>query len=52
VPFHEAGIPAIDLIDFDYAYWHTLGDTADKCSPQSLKAVGDVMAKVIYTENP
>ena len=52
VPFHDAGIPAIDLIDFDYAYWHTLGDTADKCSPQSLKAVGDVMARVIYTENP
>ena len=52
VPFHEAGIPAIDLIDFDYAYWHTLGDTADKCSPQSLKAVGDVMAKVVGDEKP
>ena len=52
VPFHAAGIPAIDLIDFDYAYWHTLGDTADKCSPQSLKAVGDVMAKVVGDEKP
>jgi len=52
VPFHNAGIPAIDLIDFDYAYWHTLGDTADKCSPQSLKAVGDVMAKVVGDEKP
>ena len=52
VPFHDAGIPAIDLIDFDYAYWHTLGDTADKCSPQSLKAVGDVMAKVVGDEKP
>ncbi len=48
--FNAAGIPAIDLIDFDYAYWHTLQDTADKCSPDSLKAVGDVMAKVIYDE--
>ena len=48
--FNSAGIPAIDLIDFDYGYWHTLGDTADKCSPQSLKAVGDVVAKVVYDE--
>ena len=48
--FNAAGIPAIDLIDFDVPYWHTLGDTADKCSPQSLKVVGDVMAKVIYDE--
>ena len=50
VAFNNAGIPAIDLIDFDYAYWHTLQDTADKCSPQSLKAVGDVMAKVVSDE--
>lgn len=50
VPFNAAGIPAIDLIDFDYPYWHTLQDTADKCSPQSLKAVGDVMAKVVTDE--
>ena len=52
IPFNEAGIPAVDLIDFDYADWHTLGDTADKCSPQSLKAVGDVMAKVVGDEKP
>ena len=50
VPFNAAGIPAIDLIDFDYPYWHTLQDTPDKCSPQSLKAVGDVMAKVVTDE--
>lgn len=49
-PFNVAGIPAIDLIDFDYPYWHTLQDTPDKCSPESLKAIGDVMAKVIYDE--
>jgi glutaminyl-peptide cyclotransferase len=48
--FNQAGIPAIDLIDFDYPYWHTLQDTADKCSPQSLKIVGDVVAKEIYDE--
>ena len=48
--FNAAGIPAIDLIDFDYAYWHTLQDTPDKCSPQSLKIVGDVMLKVLTDE--
>ncbi|MGO8669952.1 MAG: M28 family peptidase [Capsulimonadaceae bacterium] len=51
VPFNEAGIEAVDLIDFDYPYWHTLDDTADKCSAASLKTVGDVVAKVIYDEH-
>ena len=50
VSFNAAGIPAIDLIDFNYPYWHTLQDTPDKCDPQSLKVIGDVMAKVIYDE--
>ncbi len=34
------GIRAIDVIDFDYPYWHTTGDTPDKCSGQSLAKVG------------
>ncbi len=50
IPLQEAGIKAIDLIDFDYAPWHTLDDTPDKCSPASLKAIGDVVAKVVYEE--
>jgi len=50
LPMQRAGIKTIDLIDFDYGPWHTLDDTADKCSPQSLQAVGDVLAKVIYDE--
>ena len=33
-----------------YAYWHTLLDTPDKCSPFSLKAVGEVVAEVVYRE--
>lgn len=45
----KAGIPAIDLIDFDYPPWHTLEDTPDKCSPESLEAVGSVIARFIYT---
>ena len=39
-PFLEAGIPAIDIIDFDYPYWHTIQDTVDKVSAQSLEIVG------------
>jgi acetylornithine deacetylase/succinyl-diaminopimelate desuccinylase-like protein len=47
---NEAGIPTIDLIDFQYPYWHTLQDTPDKCSPESLDAVGRVLVHVIYTK--
>jgi hypothetical protein len=40
VPFLERQIPAVDIIDFDYPYWHTVEDTADKVSPESLERVG------------
>jgi glutaminyl-peptide cyclotransferase len=43
-PFLERGIPAVLIIDFDYAYWHTLEDTPDKVSPDSLQAVGDTVS--------
>ncbi|MBK6799366.1 MAG: M28 family peptidase [Acidobacteria bacterium] len=48
IPFLEAGIPAVDLIDFDYedqgeSFWHTKNDTLDKISAKSLKIVGDVV---------
>ena len=43
VPYLKAGIPAVDLIDFDYPYWHTAADTLDKTSGRSLKTVGDVV---------
>ncbi len=48
MPFLRAGIPAMDLIDFEYGgpdnpYWHTKEDTLDKISAQSLKIVGDVV---------
>ncbi len=42
-PFLEAGIPAVDLIDFDYPYWHTTEDTPDKVSPESLQLIGDTI---------
>lgn len=40
---NEAGIPTMDLIDFDYRPWHTLGDTPDKCSPESLGKIGRML---------
>lgn len=43
VPFARQGIPAADIIDFDYPYWHTTRDTPDKVSPQSLERVGRVL---------
>ena len=42
-PFIEAGIPAVDIIDFDYPYWHTVQDTPDKVSAESLSAVGETL---------
>lgn len=43
-PLNAIGIPTIDLIDFDFAWWHTAGDTIDKVSAQSLEIVGRVTA--------
>lgn len=42
-PFLELGIPAIDIIDFDYPYWHTTSDTLDKVSATSLQMVGETL---------
>jgi peptidase M28-like protein len=40
IPFAQRGIPAVDMIDFDYPYWHTTHDTPDKVSGESLEAIG------------
>ncbi len=42
-PFLQRGIRAVDIIDFDYPYWHTVQDTIDKVSPESLERVGRVL---------
>ena len=47
IPFLEHGIPAIDIIDFDYPYWHTQEDTADKVSAASLEGVGQVLKRLL-----
>lgn len=48
VPLIEVGIPMVNIIDFDYPYWHTLEDTVDKCSPKSLEIVGTLVLNIIY----
>jgi Zn-dependent M28 family amino/carboxypeptidase len=48
-PFLQVGIPAIDIIDFDYPYWHTTQDTPDKVSPASLERVGRVLELFLET---
>jgi hypothetical protein len=48
VPFLRAGIPAVDLIDLDYRWWHTLEDTPDKCSADSLAQVGELICALLF----
>jgi len=43
IPYLRAGVDAVDIIDFDYPYWHTVADTLEKTSGASLKIVGDVV---------
>jgi Zn-dependent M28 family amino/carboxypeptidase len=47
IPFVNAGVPAVDLIDLNYgpdnSYWHTEKDTVEHCSPLSLTIVGRVV---------
>jgi glutaminyl-peptide cyclotransferase len=46
-PFIQKGISAIDIIDFDYPYWHTTEDTLDKISADSLEIVGSTILEWI-----
>jgi len=48
MPFVQLGVPALDIIDFDYPPWHEDSDTLDKLSAQSLEVVGTVVADVIH----
>jgi glutaminyl-peptide cyclotransferase len=48
-PFMQAGVPAIDLIDFDFPQWHTLRDRPDVLSKRSLDAAGEAVVELIST---
>lgn len=51
IPFLDAGIPSVDLIDLDYgpgnSYWHTDADTLDKVSAESMEKVGRLVLEVL-----
>ncbi len=51
LPFIEAGIPAVDIIDIEYPFWHTSQDTLDKISPDSLSIVGETLLQWILLQN-
>lgn len=43
LPLNDAGIPTIDIIDFDYPHWHLATDLPENCDPASLQEVGRVI---------
>jgi len=61
LPFHKRGVPVLDVIDYDYgpmddrtgdhAYHHTVQDTIDKISPQSLQTSADLFMELIALIN-
>ncbi len=48
-PFLRAGIPAIDIIDFEFACWHRTCDDLDAVSPRSLDVVGETVAEMLVS---
>jgi hypothetical protein len=49
-PFLDAGIPAVDLIDFEYPWRDTLEDTVDKLTPRSLDVTGEAVLEFLLRE--
>ncbi|HEU0304836.1 MAG TPA: M28 family metallopeptidase [Gaiellaceae bacterium] len=47
LPFLELGVPAIDLIDFDYPCWHRTCDNLSRVSVRSLDAVGETVLELL-----
>jgi glutaminyl-peptide cyclotransferase len=48
VPLLDAGVPAVDIVDFDYPPWHTTADTPEHTSAASLAQVARVAAWLVY----
>jgi hypothetical protein len=49
VPFSRAGVPSIDLIDFDFPCWHTRCDDLAQVSERSLDATGESVLELILS---
>ncbi|HEX9843523.1 MAG TPA: M28 family peptidase, partial [bacterium] len=52
VPLIDAGIRTVDIIGWPYDHWHTVDDTFDKISRESLEAVGNVAVAVLRRSAP
>jgi hypothetical protein len=46
-PFTEAGVPAIDLIDFDFPCWHKRCDDMSAVSARSLDRSGETVLELL-----
>jgi len=51
-PLNEAGIPTLDLIDFNYDQWHTVDDTPAHCSKEALVATGIALESFLLRNPP
>ena len=54
LPFLEKGIPAVDIIDDflrNYKAWHTINDTIDQISIETLEAVGKTIELLLTEDN-
>lgn len=51
VPFLDAGIPAVDIIDIEYRFWHTSHDVPENISPVSLGIVGTTIQVWLGRQN-
>ena len=47
IPFLEAGVPSIDLIDFGFPCWHRLCDDMSAVSERSVNAVGETIYELL-----
>ena len=52
LPLNQAGLPTVDLIDFEFGpgnrLWHTPRDVPANTSPQTLGMVGDVITELVF----
>jgi Zn-dependent M28 family amino/carboxypeptidase len=56
VYFNQAGLPTVDIIDFEYGpgdvdggrFWHTPDDDLENVSAETLGMVGEVVAELVY----
>ncbi|MCD6384735.1 M28 family peptidase, partial [Candidatus Sumerlaeota bacterium] len=46
-PFVTQGKPYINIIDFDYRWWHTQNDTPEQCSAMSLQIIGNTLLRFV-----